>query len=120
MGGRVNNNLYKLKQLFNKDYEIKLLDEEFKRVALNSFSQIYWSKTCDTLLNKLYFKQQFIERINSYEAYYKSLPKKYQEILYENLHNKVPLESLAIKYNIHIRSLFRRINRIDLALSHIN
>lgn len=116
----MNDNFYKLKELFNREKEIKTMDASFSKLLDSMYHRRYWMDTCYDLLDRLEKKRLFILKLEGREKFYNSLEKSYKDILYQNLHKGVSLNILSEKYGFSLRTLFRRLTSINQALSNID
>ena len=116
----MNDNFYKLKELFNREEEIKNMNASFSKLVNSTYYRRYWMDMCEDLLERLEKKRLFILKLKGREKFYNSLEKNYKDILYQNLHKGVSLNILSEKYGLSLRTLFRRLTSINQALSNID
>lgn len=116
----MNDNFYKLKELFNREKEIKLMDASFSKILNSMYYRRYWMDTCYDLLERLEKKRLFILKLKGREKFYNSLEKDMKHILYQHLYKGVSIDALSKQYKSNIRTMFRRLTTVNKALSNID
>lgn len=116
----MNDNFYKLRELFNKEKEIENMDASFSKILNSVYYRKYWMDTCYDLLERLEKKRLFILKLKGREKFYNSLEKDMKHILYQHLYKGVSIEALSKQYKSSIRTLFRRLTTVNKALSNID
>ncbi len=116
----MNDNFYKLKELFNREKEIKTMDASFSKILDSMYHRRYWMDTCYDLLERLEKKRLFILKLEGREKFYNSLEKDIRQILYKHLYKGLSIEMLSKQYKLSLRTMFRRLTTVNKALSHID